>query len=357
LIAPSDEDDMKPTILVIEDDPIAANLVNLILSRAGYKVLVAFDGLEGLQIAASESVDLVLLDLMLPGIDGFEVLTRLRADPQTAALPVVIISVKTQIADRRAAAKVGADAYLTKPYNTDDLVATVDSLLQRGAEDTAPQSRCMMAVGPHRKDVARAVLHVGLALNDTGVPVTVVDLHPLSSEHSALLGLPAHPAPIALADPANTGRLADLPVQHSSGLRLLNNLQGRGQAGQLTSKDMEILLDALSAQDACILIDLPPDYPTEVLCRAANHCALVLLIARNDSDSLQGVHAVLTLMQRSGVEEGRIAVVIVGPAAKQELPQSDQKTLYLIQAEATPDHPVYRELAARLREAAREAGI
>ena len=123
---------MKPTILVIEDDQTTADLVEMILSREGYRPLIARNGLKGLEIVRSQKVDLILLDLMLPGTDGFEVLDRLRADPLTASLPVIIVSVKTQLTDKRAAAEVGADAYLSKPYDVSEMLALVDSLIGEG---------------------------------------------------------------------------------------------------------------------------------------------------------------------------------------------------------------------------------
>jgi DNA-binding response OmpR family regulator len=146
---------MDTTVLIIEDDPLAANLLQLILGRQGYRPITAFDGLEGLKIARSEHIDLILLDLMLPGIDGFEVLTQLRADPKTADVLVMIVSVKSEITDRRTAAKVGVDGYLTKPYTAEEMVAKVNSLLRGEVEGVTDKVPCMMLVGTHRQDAAR----------------------------------------------------------------------------------------------------------------------------------------------------------------------------------------------------------
>jgi DNA-binding response OmpR family regulator len=342
---------MQPTILIVEDDPIAANLVQLILGRQGYRSLVALDGLEGLKIARSEHIDLILLDLMLPGIDGFEVLTQLRAAPKTEDIPVMIVSVKSQVADRRTAAKVGADAYLTKPYKAEDLVAKVNSLLRGEVETIAPQAPCMMLVGTHRRDVARAALYTGLALNGNNVAVTLIDLYPLSTDYSVLLGLPPHQSPILLADPGTTNHLADVIAYHSSGLGLLNNLQGRGQAGQLTFKDINALLTALSPEETFALADLPPDYPTEVLCQLASCSALVLLVTRDDPTSMQKTRAALTLMERSEVGGGNIIVMVIGPAPQEDIQAFEREGLHVIQAETTPDHPAFRDLAARAKDA------
>lgn len=120
----------EPTILVIEDDPTTASLLEMTLNSEGYQVLTAPNGLWGLKMARSALPDLILLDLMLPEMDGFEVLNRLRADPQTADVPVLILSAKDQPSDRRAADKIGADAYLVKSYEKAELLDLVRSLLE-----------------------------------------------------------------------------------------------------------------------------------------------------------------------------------------------------------------------------------
>ncbi|MBN1814024.1 MAG: response regulator [Anaerolineae bacterium] len=122
---------MERTILLIEDDPLSARLVDLILKSEGHQVIMVQDGFRGLEIAQGTSIDLVLLDLMLPGIDGFEVLRQLRANPKTADVKVVVVSAKSQPADKERAAELGIDAYLTKPYRKIELLEVVRSLLSK----------------------------------------------------------------------------------------------------------------------------------------------------------------------------------------------------------------------------------
>lgn len=122
---------MKPTILVIEDDPMTSRLVELMLVQEGYQVTIASNGLQGLEMAQALSPDLVLLDLMLPGPDGFDVLNQLQAKHQTAKIPVIVVSSKSQHADKQTAANIGANAYLTKPYKRAELLETIRSLLKR----------------------------------------------------------------------------------------------------------------------------------------------------------------------------------------------------------------------------------
>jgi CheY-like chemotaxis protein len=346
---------MNPTILVIEDDPPAAHLLDILLGREGYQTLIALNGVEALEIVRTQPIDLILLDLMLPGLDGFEVLNRLRNDPRTATLPVAVISAKSQLSDKRAAARVGADAYLTKPYKNADLLVMVGSLLHTGIKKAREHSACAILAESHREETARVVLSTGLAMVGRGETPTVVDLHPRSTLYSSLLRIPPRSSPISLADPEKLGQLAKLIVQHPSGLRLLDGLEGRDKAGQITCKDVDALLDMLLTEGAFVLADLPLYYSTEVLCAAASRCTQVLLVTRGDPDSLRGTRAALTMMQRSGIDESRIGIVAVGSITGTGLLEFGQKVLCVVPMWAAPDHPVFRDLAEWLRSMARSS--
>ena len=120
---------MSNKILVIEDDPVSSRLASYTLEKAGYQVVTASNGLQGLRKARSEKPDLLILDVMLPGVDGFEICHRLRADPQTAQLPILMLSAKFQEIDRQTGLKAGANVYLTKPVSPSEMVSRVEELL------------------------------------------------------------------------------------------------------------------------------------------------------------------------------------------------------------------------------------
>jgi DNA-binding response OmpR family regulator len=126
---------MNKKILVIEDDPASLRLTQYILEHRGYEVLTAVNGLDGLKKARSENPDLVITDVMLPGIDGFDICYQLRSEPQTAGLPIIMLSAKAQEADKDTGLKVGANYYITKPVNPDSIIKTVDRLLEQGAAE------------------------------------------------------------------------------------------------------------------------------------------------------------------------------------------------------------------------------
>lgn len=120
---------MYGKLLVIEDDQVLAGLLQLMMEREGFIVASALDGAEGLKKAKEESPDLVILDIMMPGMDGYEVCRHLRADPQTAHLPILMLTARERPRDRNAGFEAGADDYLTKPFVLSELVSRIKSLL------------------------------------------------------------------------------------------------------------------------------------------------------------------------------------------------------------------------------------
>lgn len=120
---------MPSRVLVIEDNQDIAELVRLHLRDLGYTVALAFDGNTGLRQAESQSFDLVILDLMLPGIDGLEICRSLRAKPSYT--PILMLTAKSSEVDRILGLEIGADDYLTKPFSIRELLARVKALLRR----------------------------------------------------------------------------------------------------------------------------------------------------------------------------------------------------------------------------------
>ena len=129
---------MPSTVLIVEDDPITVELVRLYLTRDGHKVLSAIDGLEGLRLAREAHPDLVVLDLMLPGLDGMEVCRILREESD---VPIVVLTARVEEEDRLAGLNLGADDYVTKPFSPREMAARVRAVLRRtaiGALDRGP---------------------------------------------------------------------------------------------------------------------------------------------------------------------------------------------------------------------------
>lgn len=122
---------MSKLILAVEDDRDILELITYNLEREGYEVTGATTGEDGVDAARSDKPDLVLLDLMLPGIDGLEVCRRLKADPDTAHLPIVMVTAKGEESDIITGLELGADDYVTKPFSPKVLIARIRAVLRR----------------------------------------------------------------------------------------------------------------------------------------------------------------------------------------------------------------------------------
>jgi CheY-like chemotaxis protein len=116
-------------ILAVDDEPHILKLVAFSLRSGGYEVLEASDGLSAIHVAAAEKPDLILMDVMMPALDGYEACRRLKADPETADIPVIMLTAKTQASEQKAGEDSGATKYICKPFTPKDLVAQVHEFL------------------------------------------------------------------------------------------------------------------------------------------------------------------------------------------------------------------------------------
>ena len=130
----------KPKILVVDDEPDAVELVAFNLKNAGFDVVTAGDGKEALSKARSANPDLIVLDLMLPEMDGLDVCKNLRKDAETANIPIVMLTAKTGEVDRVLGLELGADDYVTKPFSTRELILRVKNLLRRLQTEKEPKT-------------------------------------------------------------------------------------------------------------------------------------------------------------------------------------------------------------------------
>ncbi len=157
-------------ILVVEDEPDIVALVAYHLAKAGYRVSTAGTGTDALEMARSERPSLIVLDLMLPGLSGFEVLEQLRADESTREVAVLMLTARREEPDRIRGLSLGADDYLTKPFSPQELVLRVTAILRRvGAAAASPSD--IIQMGPIRID--RSAHRV--TVDETDVELTPIE--------------------------------------------------------------------------------------------------------------------------------------------------------------------------------------
>lgn len=125
----------KKRVLVVDDERHIVRLVQVNLERQGYEVITAYDGVECLEKAKSEKPDLIVLDVMMPRMDGFEALQRLKSDPETSYIPVIMLTARAQDRDVLQGYQYGADLYLTKPFSPLELISLVKRVFESQEEE------------------------------------------------------------------------------------------------------------------------------------------------------------------------------------------------------------------------------
>ncbi|MBG0775124.1 MAG: response regulator transcription factor [Desulfovibrionaceae bacterium] len=134
----------KQTVLIVEDDEDISQLLAFNLEGAGFKALAAADGLRGLELAREKKPDLVILDIMLPGMDGFEVCKELKRDAATIGVPVIMLTARGEEVDRIVGLELGADDYVVKPFSPRELLLRVRAILKRAAPAGDDRSRWVL---------------------------------------------------------------------------------------------------------------------------------------------------------------------------------------------------------------------
>jgi DNA-binding response OmpR family regulator len=155
---------MSATVLIVDDEKDLVELVRYHLEKDGLTCLEARDGETALQLARARIPDLIVLDLMLPGVDGLEVCRKLRKDPKTASIAIIMLTAKVEEVDRIVGLEMGADDYIVKPFSPRELVARVKAVLRRGLGQEIPTrkrvGRLEVDEGKHQVLVAGAVVEL-----------------------------------------------------------------------------------------------------------------------------------------------------------------------------------------------------
>ena len=158
----------KQRVLVVDDDHEVVRLMRAYLERAGYEVLVAHEGETAVYTLRREKPELVLLDLMLPGRDGMEITRLVRSDPQLAHIPIIMLTARVDDTDKIVGLEMGADDYITKPYNPREVVARVRARLRNHVETVQPP---LLAVAGLEMDVGKREVRI----NGRSAPLTATE--------------------------------------------------------------------------------------------------------------------------------------------------------------------------------------
>lgn len=297
-------------ILVIDDNADMLQMLRLILQERGkHEVTLSADGADGLSRAMTSPPDLAIVDVMMPGITGYDVVRRLREQPRTAGIPVLILTARGQLIDRQTALQAGASDHMSKPVTPQALLDKVEELLSaRGpsnGRDRGDGGRVVSLVSL-RGGVGVTTLAVNLALS--GVKkyeaegkvsrVCLVDLSPSSGQATLHLRVKAQQTWAALPGLGNkpsAGALADLLTIHASGLRLLAAPFEPTFARTLSAPLVEEMLTGLRQLFDLIVIDAPP-LIDEVAAVALDGSDRIMLVLTPEVGAILSTVAMLRVM-------------------------------------------------------------
>jgi DNA-binding response OmpR family regulator len=314
---------MAEKILIVDDDFDTLRLVGLMLERQGYIIIAAENGQQALQVMKREKPDLVLLDVMMPVMDGYEVARRIRADEETSDVPIIMFTAKTQVEDKVTGLEAGVDVYLTKPTQPRELFAQVKVLLARVKKSiTTPLPK-----GPKRGFIIGALaakggvgvstlaINLGIAIHQTTqTECLVADFHPGSGDISWTLGYHSQGGLNNLLA-FEPGMISAEVVKkeviiHDSGVRLLLASQSPKEAAQLTEvAKLKAIATQLPFIAPWVVLDLGSCFlpATQSLTKL---CDDILIVVEPTPTNVNQTKALLDDLISLGIPENRIRVVM-----------------------------------------------
>jgi len=261
---------MAQKILVVDDDLDSVKLIGMMLQRRGYEIAAAQSGAQALAKAQTENPDLIILDLMMPDMDGYEVCRRLRANPATANLPIIMFTAKTLVGDKVAGFQAGADDYLTKPVHPAELASRVEAVLLRSArrriEEQAPMRAQIFGFLGSKGGVGTTTLAVNVAVAlaqgpAKGQRVVLADMQSGMAALSLQLGLRRHGRLARLLEePAERieARMIEAQLEeHRTGVQVLSGqIEPAGVAIPVSPAHAKAIFRHLGAMADYLLLDL-----------------------------------------------------------------------------------------------------
>lgn len=315
---------MAQKILIIDDDLDTLRLVGAMLQRQGYQIAVASNGEQGLSQAGSQNPDLILVDVMMPDMDGYEVTRRLRNNPQTADIPILMFTVKTQLDDKVSGFESGADDYLTKLTPPAELQAHVKALLARSSRwktgAVVPVEKPPFTIGilAARGGQGVTTLAVNLAkslMTAAQAEVIMAELRPGMGTLGPDLGEP-DPKELTSLLQAKPGELTQQKVKdnlfiHDTSLRLLlGSVQPRDAILQNATVQFEAIVNRLTSLVPYLILDLGPGLPplTQKLIKTCQH---LIVIVEPTPNSVLHAKALIANLVELDVNKRRISPVVV----------------------------------------------
>ena len=301
-------------ILVIDDDAELLEMIRRLLEQhGGHQAMLSADGADGLAKALADPPDLAIVDVMMPGVSGYEVCRQLRANPSTASVPIIVLTARGQLVDRQAALDAGADDYIVKPVAVMELLERVNALLAKSPAAKSPLLARTIVLLSLRGGVGVTTLAVNLAATlartggnfppvggtEGGEAACLVDLCPSSGHVALQLGLRPEPnwSDLVQASVLDTEVVEGSLLKHASGLRVLASpvfpVVGQGLPQTVVQTTFEILQQRF----AIIVVDTP-SVLSEVTTAALETAHVVGLVVTADAPSIQTAIGTLRTLEQ-----------------------------------------------------------
>ena len=325
-----------PTVLIIDDDSGVLKLLDFAMSKAGFRVILAGDGETGLEKAQANPPDLAIVDVMMPGLDGYEVCRRLRADPRTANVTIIVLTARTQAVDRQVALEAGADEYLVKPIMPDELIRLAREVLARpraaAPSVELPQGR-VVTVFSLRGGVGVTSLAVNLAVAFAHLrkaEVSLLDLNLLAGHVALMLNLQSQ---LTLANLLEQGAklekkaLDQYLTRHSSGVHVLAAPPQPVMPAPGSGQAVKRIVSLLKGHFPYIVADTASslDEATTAMLTASD---LVIVVVAAEVQTLQTTIASLPALRALGHADDNLWLVLNQHAPQSPLPaQTVEKAL------------------------------
>lgn len=316
-----------PKLLVIDDEAPLTTLIARFFTNAGFEVDAAVSGQEGLARALDTQPDAILLDIMMPDIDGYEVCRRLRADIRTMRTPIVALTARAQPVDRQTAMRAGADLHVVKPFSGKVLVQQVEELMI--AKATALPPSLQAAVVRLKAGVGATTLAANLAValgEQPGRLAAVVNLSPAGGQLERVLGLPAETSSDGRsgADGTPASWVVSHLVRHASGMFVLPRLPVAANAAALDPTYAGRSLETLRRWFDYIIVDTPLTLGSLAPVLLASS-GLVLLVLPAEPSAARAAQVAAAAIQKHAGRRVPIWPVLTGPQAGDESIQGQMK--------------------------------
>ena len=312
---------MPSKILIVDDEVESLKLIGLMLKRQGYEVAMAENGQQALEGAHNEVPDLIILDVMMPDMDGYEVCRRLRSDESTRDIPIIMFTAKTLVDDKVAGFEAGADDYLTKPTHPAELAARVQAVLARSNAKQSDSKRPVMTYGfigaKGGVGLSTLVTNVG-ALMAQNQGTSIVDFRlgrgtiALSLGFGQATGLADV---LKTPDKINSTLIQDSMITHRTGLQVLPaSIRSRESQLKLTPELAKTIIKTMGNLTPNVLVDFGPGLNKLTISMLRDMRQMTVAVEPNRV-ALVMSRDILQELNQVGIEKSRVNVVIVNRAA------------------------------------------